>query len=95
MFAKKHPTLDLENMGHIIALGDTCSRMERLPTSAVLCEGLEKRDDLAVASGGFTEIWQGDLRDAPVAIKAFRIFSASDLRGIKEVRTFSPSANIN
>ena len=95
MFAKEHPTLDLQNMGHIIALGDTCSRIQRLPTSTVLCEGLKKRDDLAVASGGFTEIWQGDLRDVPVAIKAFRMFPAPDLSGIKEVRTYSPSVNFD
>ena len=94
-FAKECPTLGLQNLGHIIALGDTCSRIERLPTSAVLCKGLKKRDDHAVASGGFTEIWKGDLRDAPVAIKAFRMFPAADLRGIKEVRTCSPSVNFD
>ena len=68
-----------------MALGDVCSAIQRLPTSAVLSTGLQKRDKIAVASGGFTDIWRGDLGDIRVAIKAFRIYPAQNLKEAKEV----------
>ena len=41
---------------------------------------------MAVASGGFTDIWRGQLNDARVAIKTFRIYPAQNL---KEARLVS------
>ena len=49
--------------------------------------GLEKRGTMAVASGGLTDIWRGQLNDARVAIKAFRIYPAQNLKEAKEVRS--------
>ena len=68
-----------------MALGNLCSAIQRLPTSAVLSTGLEKRGNIAVASGGFTDIWRGDLGDLRVGIKAFRIYPAQNLKEAKEV----------
>jgi len=68
-----------------------CSTIERLPASAVLSAGLEKRGTIAVASGGFTDIWRGDYHGAQVAIKAFRIYPAQNLKEAKEV-SIQPSA---
>lgn len=83
--AKAYPTLDSQNVKHITALGTVCSAIQRLPTSAVLSEGLEKNGTMAVASGGLTDIWRGDLGNNRVAIKAFRIYPAQNLREAKEV----------
>jgi len=71
-------------------LGDVCSATERLPTSAVLTAGLEKRGTIAVASGGFTDIWQGYYNEAQVAIKDLRIYPAQNLKETKEVNIPSP-----
>ena len=73
-------------MKSVTALGNVCSAIERLPTSAVLSDGLNRQGDIAVASGGSTDIWQGDHRGEQVAIKAFRIHPAQKLREAKEVR---------
>ena len=70
----------------VTALGDLCSVTERLPTSAVLSSGLEKCGDTAVASGGLTDIWQGKYDGAEVAVRAFRIHPAQDLKDAKQVR---------
>ena len=77
--------MDPQNVKHVMALGDLCSAIQRLPTSAVLSTRLEKCSNIAVASGGFTDIWRGDVGDLPVAIKAFRICSAQNLKEAKEV----------
>ena len=68
-----------------MALGNLCSAIRQLPTSAVLSTGLEKRGNIAVASGGFTDIWRGNLGDLRVAIKAFQIYPAQNLKEAKEV----------
>lgn len=61
----------------------------QLPASAILSEGLEKRGNIAVASGGLTDIWKGDLDKTRVAIKAFRRYRDSqDLREAKKVRMY-------
>jgi hypothetical protein len=40
---------------------------------------------MAVASGGLTDVWRGDLSDLRVAIKAFRIYPLQNLKEAKEV----------
>ena len=57
------------------------------PSLDVLCAGLKKRGNVAVASGGFTGIWQGDLDGRRVAIKAFLEYSAQNLKEAKRVST--------
>ncbi|KAF9647758.1 kinase-like protein [Thelephora ganbajun] len=80
-----YSTVNLQNTRFIAALGNLCSAIERLPTSAVLSTGLEKRSNIAVASGGFTDIWQGDTRDRSVAIRALRMYPASNLKEAKKI----------
>ena len=63
-----------------------CSVTLQLPTSAVLSAGLEKRGNIALASGGLTDVWRGEYRGGQVAIKAFRIYPAQNLKEGKEVR---------
>jgi hypothetical protein len=69
----------------VTTLGNVCSATERLPTSAVLSTALEKRGNIAVVSGGSTDIWRGEYHGTPVAIKAFRIYRSEKLRAAKEV----------
>jgi len=87
---KAYPTIDSLNIKFVTALGDVCSATERLPTSAVVSTGLEKRGTFAVASGGSTDIWRGEYNGAQVVIKAFRIYPAQNLREAKEVSIQSP-----
>lgn len=83
--AKAYRPLSLQNVKYVNALGNVCGAILLLPTSAVLSTGLEKRGNIAVASGGFTDVWRGDLGDLRVAIKAFRIYPAQNLKEAKEV----------
>ena len=72
-------------MKFINALGEVCSATDRLPTSTLLATGLEKCGEIAVASGGLSDIWRGEYFGSPVAIKAFRIYPAQNLKEAKEV----------
>lgn len=54
----------------------------------MLSSGLDKRGSIAVASGGFTDVWRGDSNGRPVAIKAFRIYPAQNLKEAKEVSRY-------
>ena len=88
---KAYPTLDSQNAKILSTLGNLCSATVLLPISAVLSTGLEKRGNIAVASGGLTDIWKGVLGDSRVAIKAFRIYPAQNLKEAKEVSITSDS----
>ena len=46
-------------------------------------QGLEKCGEIAVASGGTTDIWKGTLSNNQVALKAFRIYLPQDLQEAK------------
>jgi len=69
----------------VAALGEISSDTGLLPNSIGLLRGLEKRGDIAVASGGTTDIWRGSLNDEPVAFKAFRIYPPQDLHEAKKI----------
>ena len=86
---KAYPDINSHNATFITALGDVCSAIEQLPTSAVLTTGLEKFDDIAIESGGMGDVWRGRDRGEMVAIKAFRIHLAPDLKTAKQVRISS------
>ena len=73
-------------MKFVTVLGNVCSAIRRLPTSAVLSEGLKKQGQICVASGPFTDIWRGEHHGAQVAIKAFRTYPTQVLEPAKEVR---------
>ena len=83
--AKAYPTIHSPDAKYVTALGEVCSATELLPTSALLSTGLEKRGNIAVASGGFTDIWRGEYYSMQAAIKAFRIYPAQNLKEAKEV----------
>ena len=72
-------------------LGNVCSTVGRLPTSAVLSAGLERRGTIAAASGGFTDVWRGEFYSAQVAFKAFRPYPTQNLEEAKEVSIQSAS----
>ena len=67
------------------ALGDISSDTGLLPNSVGLLQGLEKRGEIAVASGGTTDIWRGVLAGGRVSLKAFRIFPPQDLQEAKKI----------
>jgi len=53
---KAYSTIDPQNVKFATALGSVCSAIERLPTSAVLSAGLEKRGYIVVALGELTDV---------------------------------------
>ena len=67
------------------ALGDISSDVLRLPNSIGSLQGLEKRGNIAVASGGTTDVWRGGWNNRQVALKAFRIYTPQDLQAAKKV----------
>jgi len=69
----------------VIALGDISSDILRLPNSIGSLQGLEKRGETAIASGGTTDIWRGTWNDQQVALKAFRLICPQDFQGAKRV----------
>ena len=89
--AKAYPTIDPRNVKFINVLGDVCRAHMQLPTSAILSAGLDKRGDVAITSGGLTDIWPGEYRGAQVTIKVFRIHPSQKREKAKEVRTWSGS----
>lgn len=90
---KAYTAVDSRTVKAINALGDVCSATERLPSSAILAAGLEKRSAIAVATGGITDIWRGEHYGSPVAIKAFRIYPAQNLKAGKKV-SIRPASEI-
>ena len=79
------PTDLLKDPKLVAALGEISSDTGLLPNSVGLLRGLEKRGEIAVASGGTTDIWRGILNDKPVAFKAFRIYPPQDLHEAKKI----------
>ncbi|KAF9643163.1 kinase-like protein [Thelephora ganbajun] len=78
-----YSTICSQNARSIAALGDLCSAIERLPTSAVLSLGLEKHGSVPAASGDLTDIWRGYVGGSSVAIRAFRMYPAYLKEAIK------------
>ena len=66
-------------------LGDISSDILRLPSSVGSLQGLKKRGEIAVASGGTTDIWRGTWNSQQVAFKAFRIYPPQDLQEAKKI----------
>jgi len=67
------------------AFSSICSATIQLPRTLILSDGLKKCGDIAVASGGFTDIWHGSYFKGNVAIKAFRTYPAQDLKEAKKI----------
>ncbi|KAF9646166.1 kinase-like protein [Thelephora ganbajun] len=79
------PAVLVEDTQFVVTLGDIFSDILLLPISTGLLQGLKKRGDIAVASGGTTDIWRGVWGDNPVALKAFRIYPLQDLQEAKKI----------
>jgi hypothetical protein len=69
----------------VAALGEISSDTGLLPNSVGSLQGLEKREEIAVATGGTTDIWIGTLTGKQVAFKAFRIYAPRDLQEAKKI----------
>ena len=59
-------------------LGDISSDILLLPNSTRSLQGLKKRGENVVASGGITDIWRGAWNNRQVAIKALRTHRPQD-----------------
>ena len=51
----------------------------------MLSDNVTKEGDIAFASGGFADIWEGRHNGNRVCIKAFRVFAAENMLKIKKV----------
>ena len=69
-------------------LGDVCSAIQRLPTSAV-ASGVAKTSDKIVGMGPVSNFWRGDLKGGAVAIKSFHPVSVPNLIQITKVSKHS------
>ena len=66
-------------------LGEISSATGLLPKSTGSLQGLEKRGEIAVATGGTTDVWKGSLNNEQVAFKVFRIYPLRDLQDAKNI----------
>lgn len=82
---KIYPTLNPQNAEVLAALGDVCRIIDRPPTSAMISEGLQKRENIAVTSGGLTDIWSAEHNCEPVSVKMFRPYPDASMREAKMV----------
>ena len=78
--------VDARNAKFLALFGNLCSAVKKLPASAVLSTGLTKCGNIAIDSGGLTDIWRGDHQGARVAIKTFRTHSAQNFQEAIGVR---------
>lgn len=84
-----------EGLIHFNALGKLCSGVGQLPTSAI--SSVRKNEEMAFASGGFTEIFRGSLKvdasgnDRSISIKGFRAMGAHEISELKKVSKHSSS----
>ena len=69
----------------VATLGDISSDILRLPNSTGSLQGLEKRGEIAISSGGTTDIWRGAWNNQQVALKAFRVYPPQELQEAKKI----------
>ena len=79
------PTVLAKDAKFVATLGDISSDILLLPNSTGSLQGLKKRGEIAVASGGTTDIWRGTWNGQQVAHKAFRIYPPQDLQEAKKI----------
>ena len=86
---KLYPAVDDRTVHYIASLGKACSDTMRLPTSVVLSGKLETIGKDSVGSGGFTDLWRGNLSHSAgstrVAVKAFRTYPLDESEAMKKV----------
>ena len=79
------PTVLVKDTKFVSTLGDISSDILLLPNSIGALQGLKRRGEIAVASGGTTDIWRGTWNSQQVALKAFRIYPPQDLQEAKKI----------
>ena len=79
------PTVLVKDVKFVATLGNISSDILLLPKSTGTLQGLEKREEIAVASGGTTDIWRGTWNGQRVAFKAFRIYPPQNLQEAKRI----------
>ena len=66
-------------------LRQLCGRLGLLPNSHIIPEKLIQTSEVAVASGGYGDVWEGIYNDKRVAIKALRIYRVDDVQKVAKV----------
>lgn len=82
---KARHAVNSQNPKPIAASGDLLNTIGRLPASTMLSTGLKKGQNIPAAPGRLSDLWEGDLHDDRVAIKAFRLYSAEQLKEAEKV----------
>ena len=62
-----------------------CGRMGLLPTSHIISGELIQMAEQPVASGAFSDVWEGTYKGNRVAMKALRVFKDEEVQKIKKV----------
>jgi len=62
-----------------------CGQAGLLPLSHIIPKKLIQTSEVAVASGGYGDVWEGIYNDKRVAIKALRIYKVDDVRKVAKV----------
>ena len=79
------PSALIKDTKFVTILGDISSDILMLPRSVGSLQGLEKSGEIAVGSGGNTDVWRGIWNDKPVAFKAFRVYPPQSLLEAKKI----------
>ena len=77
-------SLDLRKRS-VRILRRVCGLQRILPRSCIISASISKNCDIALASGGFADVWKGRHNGNPVCVKAFRAYTAENLAKIKQV----------
>jgi hypothetical protein len=62
-----------------------CGNCGILPTSYMITDSLKTVGELAIAGGGFAEVWEGTHRGRRVAMKVLKVYLMSDQELLKKV----------
>ena len=79
------PTALVKDTKFMATLGIISSDILLLPKSTGSLQGLKRRGEIAIVSGGTTDIWQGTWDGQRVAFKAFRIYPPQNLPEAKRI----------
>ena len=64
---------------------ELCGRAGVLPASHIITEGITKMTEDPVASGDFSDVWEGISNGNLVAIRALRVRDNEDSQQVREV----------
>ena len=69
-----------------------CGRRALLPRSAQIPFCYNRLDN-PLYRGGYADVWKGEHRGCPVAVKALRVYSTSDFDKVMSVGSFCPEVS--